>query len=68
MMIMDSCIVVLSWCVFISTLTLKKQQFTDFQVLKETYVFDARFASQWLAVLSTLISLHSAVSRAFHHE
>ena len=61
MKMMDSCIVVLAWCVFICTLTLKKQQFTDFQVLKETYLFDARFATQWFAILSTLISLHSVI-------
>ena len=65
---MRSCVVILAWCVFISTLTLKKQQFTDFQVMKETYVFDARFASQWLTVLSALISLHSVVSEAFRYE
>ena len=68
MLIMTSRVVVIAWYTVIIAITLKKQQFTDVQIMRQTFLLDAAFAEQWFAVMNSLVSIPLVHHREFRHK
>lgn len=63
---MTSHVVVVAWYIVITAITLKKQQFTDVQVMRRTFLLDAACAEQWFAVMNSMVSIPLVHHREFH--